>query len=613
MRSLFRRTLQLKKARQSRKGRASKPAWPLKLGALGVAVEELEHRILLAADVSVAKSAPTTGSVGTAVTDTVTLTNSGSAAVSNVPFSDAFDNANVSNVSASDTAGDTFTYDSGTNTLNGTITSLATGDTTITIDFTPTAAGTFGDTASVNVSGNTGSPTSATGSTTVSAVNSGPDVSVAKSAPATGTVGTAVTDTVTLTNGGSSALSSVPFLDALDNVNVSNVSASDTAGDIFTYDSGTNMLGGTITSLPTGDTTITIVFTPTAAGTFGDTASVNVSGNTGSPTSATGSTTVSAVNSPDVSVAKSAPATGTVGTAVTDTVTLTNGGNAALSSVPFLDALDNVNVSNVSASDTAGDIFTYDSGTNTLGGTITSLPTGDTTITIVFTPTAAGTFGDTASVNVSGNTGSPTSATGSTTVSAVNGPDVSVAKSAPATGTVGTAVTDTVTLTNGGNAALSSVPFLDALDNVNVSNVSASDTAGDIFTYDSGTNTLGGTITSLPTGATTITIVFTPTAAGTFGDTASVNVSGNTGSPTSAMGSTTVSAVNGPDVSVAKSAPATGTVGTAVTDTVTLTNGGNAALSSVPFLDALDNVNVSNVSASDTAGDIFTYDSGTNT
>ncbi|HVX13240.1 MAG TPA: DUF4214 domain-containing protein, partial [Pirellulales bacterium] len=190
------------------------------------------------------------------------------------------------------------------------------------------------------------------------------------------------------------------------------------------------------------------------------------------------------------------------------TVTLTNGGNAALSSVPFLDALDNVNVSNVSASDTAGDIFTYDSGTNTLGGTITSLPTGDTTITIVFTPTAAGTFGDTASVNVSGNTGSPTSATGSTTVASTLTPTLTISKSASLTGSVGQNLTYTVVIANTGTGAATGTTFTDPLP-AGMTFVSATDSLGGTVINAGGT--LSETIGSLAAGTTdTITIVVTP-------------------------------------------------------------------------------------------------------
>ncbi|HEX7376912.1 MAG TPA: DUF4214 domain-containing protein, partial [Pirellulales bacterium] len=579
-----------------------KAPWRSEFEVLNFAVEQLEDRVYLAADVSVAKSAPPTGVVGTQVTDTVTITNNSGAALTNVPFSDVLGNYfNVSGVSANDGLGDTFNYSNGT--LSGAIANLPTGGTSITIQYTPTVAGLFTDLAAVNILGNTSTSPFAYGTTSVTAPAT--SVSVAKSAPANSTVGTTITDTVTLTNNGANSVANVPFSDVFGNFNVSGVSASDGLGDTFTYANGT--LSGTIDNLPTGNTAITIQYTPTAAGIFTDLAAVNILGNTSTSPFAYGTTSVTAPAS-SVSVAKSAPANGAVGTQVTDTVTLTNNGANAVANVPFYDVFGNINVSGVSANDGLGDTFTFANGT--LSGAIASLPTGNTIITITYTPTAAGVYTDVAAVNIVGNTGTPTYAYGITSVPIATGTNVSVSKTAPSTGAIGTTVTDTVTLTNNGANPVANVPFSDVFGNLNVSGVSASDGLGDTFTYSHGV--VSGVIASLPTHSTTITITYTPTAAGIYTDVAAVNMLGNIGTPTSAYGITSVPVAAGTSVSVAKSAPANGLINTLVTDTVTLTNNGVNAVANVSFSDVFGNFNVSaDVTASDGLGDTFTYANGT--
>jgi large repetitive protein len=550
-------------------------------------------------NVSINKTGPSTGTVGQQLTYTVTITNSGASAASNVAFTDTLP-AGETFVSASDSGGGTIANNAGA--LSETISALAAGGTdTITLVVTPTQTGDITNTASVNVAGNTSNQTTSSVTTTVSAQNQGPNVSLSKTGPSTSTVGDEISYTITATNNGNAAASNLAVSDTLPG-GVTFVSANDSGGGTVNNNNGA--LSETIGSLAAGATdTITVIVTPTQAGTITNTAAVNVAGNASNQTSASVQTVVSAAGSgaANVSVTKTGPSTATVGQQLTYTVTIVNHGSTAASNVAFIDTLP-AGETFVSANDSAGGTVANNAGA--LSETIASLAAGATdTITLVVTPTQARTVTNTALIAVpGGNQNGQTTSSVTTTVSAQNqGADVSIAKTGPATGTVGDQLTYTITVTNHGGSAAGNVAISDTLP-AGVAFVSASDSSGGTVANNAGT--LSETIASLGAGATdTVTLIVTPTQAGTITNTAAVNVSGNTSNQTSSSVQTVVSAAgNGAsNVSVTKTGPSTGTVGQQLTYTVTIVNQGSAAASNVAFADNLP-VGETFVSASDSAG-----------
>jgi uncharacterized repeat protein (TIGR01451 family) len=499
-----------------------------------------------AVKVNVAKTAPSPAVIGSVVTETVTITNAGSSAVTNVSFTDNFTSGDLALVSVSDTAGSTLSFNSNTDTITGTIASLAASGAsgavdTVTVTYIPlTTPGPVTDTASITIAGGNSGTATSTASTTINAAPStAPSVSIAKASPASAPTGSLLTTTVTLANNTSpaAAATNVAFVDAL-SPGQTFISASDTLGNKFALTNGS--VTGTIATLGTGASntdTITIVTLVTGASgsTTGDTAAIGVSGGNQLQPYSIQSVTV-APGTANVVVSKSAPATGTVGTAITDTVTLNNKGSAAVTNVSFIDILPG-NVSSVTATDAAGDKFTFANGQVT--GTIASLATGTSTVNVVYTPTAAGTFGDNALIGIAaGNTGTP-SATASTTVSSVpTQADVTISKTGPAIASPGANVTYTITVSDAlGAANAAGVVMTDTLP-ANATFVSATDGSGAALTNNNGVVT--DNIGNLAAGASdTITVVVTMPSSGSITDTANVTTTTtNIGTPTTASATT---------------------------------------------------------------------------
>jgi uncharacterized repeat protein (TIGR01451 family) len=570
--------------------------------------------------VTVTKSAPGTSTVGDMLLETITVTNNGSTAATNLAFSDALGTSGYNFVSAGDTLGTALSLNATTGGLTGTIASLAaSGTDTVTLRLIPTAAGTLSDTASVTASGVT---SMANGSSTVSAGATPGNVSIKKSVPTSGTVGDLVSDTITLTNAAAAATTAgiVTLFDTL-GAGQSFISASDSVGSAFSFDAASNTVIGFMNSIaPSGTDTVTINVVSTAAGTITDTANVAVTGgNLATTISGTGSTTVAAAGQTKVNAAKTAPATAIVGSVVTETVTITNAGSSAATNVAFTDNFFAGNLELLSATDTAGSTLTFNSNTDTVTGTIASLAASGTTgnvdtVTVTYIPVDTTTVTDTASITISGGNSGTTSSSVSTTIKAAlnTAPTIAVAKSAPANAPSGSLLTTTVTLTNNTSpaAAATNVAFVDQLSPGQIF-VAASDTGGNTFALSNGQVT--GTVATIGTGASntdTVKIVTLVTGApgSSTGDTAIIGVSGGNQSTPVAFNSVSVTAGTA-NVVVSKSAPETGTIDTPVTDTVTLNNKGSVAVTNVSFVDMLG-ANVSSVSASDAGGDTFAFAKG---
>jgi hypothetical protein len=440
----------------------------------------------------------TTGT--TSAAQTVTLANSGQAALA---------------LSSIATSGD-FAQ---TNTCG---TSVAAGaNCSISVKFTPTAAGSRAGTLTITDNA-TGSPQTVTLSGTGVAATPTATLSPTSLTFASQTDGsTSTAQTMTLTNSGTAAL------------NITSIAAS---GDF----AQTNNCGTSVAA--NAGCTISVTFTPTAAGSRTGTLTItdNVSG---SPQalglSGTGlAATPTATFSP-ISLTFASQTTGT--TSAAQAVTLTNSGTAALA------------LSSIAAS---GDFSeTTNCGTSVAVG-------ANCTISIIFTPTAAGSR--TGTLTITDNaTGSPQSVT-------LNGTGVAATPTATlsptsltflsqTTGT--TSAAQTVTLTNSGTAALT---------------LGAMAVSGDF----SETNTCGLSVAAAAT--CTISIAFTPTAAGTR--------AGNLTITDNATGSPQTLALSGTGANPIVTAPAATLSTTSLTfapqtegttsaaQTVTLTNSGTAAL-----------------------------------
>ena len=401
------------------------------------------------------------------------------------------------------------------------------------------------------------------------------DLAVTKAAdPTVGTAGQALTYTLTVTNVG-------PFQDT-------GVIATDAvpAGAVFDAASASqgtaSLAGGTVVAslgdLAAGNSaTVTIVVTPSGAGSLTNTADVTANEPDPDPSNngATVSTTINPAPPPpqvDLAVTNSAPTTGVAGQDLAYTIAVAGAGPGNEPAAHLLDLLPTGVVlvsSSVPPAAATPDLLTFDLG---------DLPAhASRTIVLIVRPMAAGTLVNQAvvsgirpDVNPSNNVASAT-----TTVTAAPAALAVTLVAAPSTGTVGRELTYTLTVANSGPGPASGVVLTSALP-ADATIVAASQTQG-TSSISSGvvTTALGG----LAVGASaTVTIVVISTAAGTL--TTVARVAGNEPNPNPAGAVATLSTPVAPgpstpiaDLLVTKSAaPDPATVGVPLTYTVTVTN-----------------------------------------
>ena len=401
------------------------------------------------------------------------------------------------------------------------------------------------------------------------------DLEVTKAAdPTVGTAGQALTYTLTVTNAGPFQATGAIATDAVP-AGAAFVAASASQGTA-------SLVGGAVVArlgdLAAGNSaTVTIVVTPSAAGSLTNTADVTANEPDPDPSnnSATVMTTINPAPPPppvDLAVTKSAPTTGVTGQDLTYTIVVTNAGPGNEPAAHLLDLLPTgvvlVSSSEPPAAATPG-LLTFDLG---------DLPAhASRTIVLIVRPMAAGTLVNQAVVSGIQPDLDPSNnvASATTTVTAAPAALAVALVAAPTTGTVGRELTYTLTVTNSGPGPASGVVLTSDIP-ADATIVAASQTQG-TSSISNGvvTTDLGG----LAVGASaTVTIVVIPTAAGTL--TTVARVAGNEPNPNPAGAVATLSTPVAPepptpiaDLLVTKTAaPNPATVGVPLTYTVTVTN-----------------------------------------
>ncbi|RDZ29314.1 CARDB domain-containing protein [Lysobacter silvisoli] len=519
------------------------------------------------ADLAIVKGVSnSTPTVGSNVTFTLTVTNNGPSAAAAVSVADLLPN------------GYTYVSDNGAGayvpgTGVWTIGSLANGaSTSLQIVATVRATGTYANTATV--SSTTGDPTPGnnTSTSTPTPVASA-DLVMAKSVSnATPTVGTNVTFTLTVTNNGPSAATGVSVADLLPN---GYTYVSDNGAGA--YVSGTGVW--TIGNLANGaSTSLQIVATVRATGTYANTATVSSTTSDPTPGNNTATSTPTPVASSDLAIVKGVSnSTPTVGTNVTFTLTVTNNGPSAATGVSVADLLPN---GYTYVSDNGAGAYVSGTGVWTIG----NLANGaSTSLQIVATVRATGTYANTATVSSTTNDPTPGNNTSTSTPTPVVSSDVAIVKVASNnTPTVGTNVTFTLTVTNNGPSGATGVSVADLLPN---GYTYVSDNGAGAYVPGTGVWTIG----NLANGASTsLQIVATVRATGTYANTATVSSTSNDPTPGNNTSTSTPAPVASADLAITKVAsnnsPA---VGTNVSFTLTVTNNGPSAAAAVSVADLL--------------------------
>jgi hypothetical protein len=390
------------------------------------------------------------------------------------------------------------------------------GTCTVNVNFTPSAAGARSGTLSFAHDGG--------GVANVSLSGTGQAQSGTLSTPsfATTATGSSTTGTATLSNTGIGALSvTVP-------------TASSVTGTDYAFVSTTC---GSSLAVSTS-CTVTVKFAPTAAGTRTGTLTVATgAGSLAANLSATGQQGNASVSPASLSFATQTLST----TSATQTVTVTNNGTATLT------------ISGVSVSAGATDFGQ----SNTCGSPLAV--NGTCTISVAFTPSAAGARSGTLTLNHNG-TGTTSVALSGTGASA---PSVTSASFSPATVTTGASSTFSWATSNATSASVSCS---------GTATGSGSGTSGSITVSTAGTGTGTCTVTATNAAGTSTS------ASGTLSVVAAPSVTSASFSPTSVTsgGSSTFSwaTSNATSASVSCSAPASGS-GSGTSGSITVTTSGS--------------------------------------
>ncbi|HEX8410357.1 MAG TPA: hypothetical protein VF883_15945 [Thermoanaerobaculia bacterium] len=431
------------------------------------------------------------------------------------------------------------------------------------------------------------------------------DLRVDKSGPIEAAAGTNVTYTVTLTNLGPDAASTVLLTDPIP-AGMTFVSATNDGG--FSCSTPPAGDGGTINCTAaslaaSGVVTFTFVLqlpVDAPAGTiFQNSATGSAQTPDGTVGNNTGSTSLAVAGETDLLVQKSGPAEAAAGSNVTYTVTLTNLGPNDAAGVLLVDPIP-PGMTFVSQSNDGG--FTCDAPAVGEGGTIDcgaeSLAAGGVvTFTFVLQLPAEASPGTTfvnsatastesIDVNEENNTG-----TASTATPPPPQADLSVTKSGPDASGPDSDVTFTIVLTNSGPAAATTVVLEDilpsgvtfvSLTNSNPAALACSTPpvgAGGTVTCNAATFAAGASVTLM------LTVHLPDTSPATYTNSATV-VSDNDPQDENDVSTTTLT-VSSVDVSVDKAGPAVATAGTNVAYTLTVTNAGPEAALNVGLSDPL--------------------------
>ncbi len=405
------------------------------------------------------------------------------------------------------------------------------GNCTVSVTFTPAAAGTRTGTLSFTDSAGNSPQTVVLSGTGTSSTANASVTPASLTFAATNVSSTSSPQSVTLANGGTAS------------INITGIAISGSNAGDFTISAktcGTTLAGS-------GNCTVSVTFTPTAAGTRTATLTFTDSaGNSPQTVALSGTGTSNTANASVTPASLTFAATNVSSTSSPQSVTLANGGTAS------------INITSIAIAGTNAGDFTISA--KTCGTTLAG--PGNCTVSVTFTPATAGTrTGTLTFTDSAGNSPQTVALSGTGTSNTANASVTPASLTFAATNVSSTSSPQTVTLANGGTAS------------INITSIAIAGTNAGDFTISA--KTCGTTLAG--SGNCTVSVTFTPTAAGTrtatltFTDSAAnspqtVTLSGTGNSASASVMPTSLSFTNTP-------------VGaTSSPQTVTLTNGGTVSI-----------------------------------
>lgn len=583
------------------------------------------------ADVLVTKSGPSGAGPDTDIVYTLTVANAGPEDAGTVTLDDALP-GDLTFVSLTQQSGPAFSCTTPAAGVNGSVTctaaTLADGASATFALVAHVPPGTVAGTTYDNVATVTSAsdPTSENDSSAVTTTISSTDVALTKTGPATAGAGSNVTYVVTLSNNGPDLATQAAWLDALPPA-LRFVSLTQNNGPTATCSRpvvGNNgSVACSIAVLGAGSSAqFTLVASIDPASANGTVITNAVEGGSqefdpdGDNNSASAATTVA--TSADVGVAKSATG-GVAGEDAVYTITVSNAGPDAAQSIALTDVLP-AGTTFTALTQGSGPTFACTTPAVGAAGTVTctiaALPSAASavfTLRARIDETAAnGTLiantAQVAATSPDSNNGN-SSATANLTVSSVA--DLGVTKTGAA-GNAGQNATFTIAVSNQGPNLATSVTLTDTLP-AGTTFAALTQTNGAPFACTTPAVGASGTVTctvaTLASGATaTFTLLARVDDAVANGTaiTNTANVAGaNNTNPANDSASTTVTVSNLADVAVSKTAPVNASAGGPLAWTLTLSNAGANAATTVQLTDVLP-AQVTFASLAQTAGPTFT-------
>ncbi|MCG6987532.1 MAG: DUF11 domain-containing protein, partial [Gemmatimonadetes bacterium] len=561
------------------------------------------------ADLSVTKTAPAAAVAGGQVTDTIRVRHvSGTSDASGVVVADTLPTA-LTFVSATNSGA----YDGTTRAVTWNVGPVSVGDSAIlavTAMVGPAVTGTVNNTATVT-STSTDPVASNDTSTATMAVVQGADLSVTKTAPATAVAGTQVVDTIRVRHvGGTSDASGVVVTDTLPTA-LTFVSA--TGGGA--YNATSRAVTWNVGTVAVGDSAVlavTATVGPAVSGAVSNTATVSTTSTDPNTANNTSTATTTVGQTADLSLAKTAPATAIAGAQITDTIRVRHvGGTSDASGVVVTDPLPSslTFVSATGGGTASGGTVTWNVGTVAVGDSAIL------TVTATVGPGVTGTVSNTATVSSTSTDPVTSNNTATATTAVSQSADVAVTKTASDTAVAGAQINYTITVSHaGGTSDASGVVVTDALPS-SLTFVSATGP----YAYNATTRTVTWSVGTLAVGVSDSLGLSATVGAGVSGSVSNTaTVSSTSTDPNTANNSSTLTTtvVQGADVAVTKTGPATATAGGPINYTITVSHvGGTSDASGVTVVDTLPSslayVSSTGGTSSGAVGQVVTWNVGT--
>jgi uncharacterized repeat protein (TIGR01451 family) len=548
------------------------------------------------ADLSILKTDGSATAVpGTNVVYTITVTNNGPSTVTGATVSDVLP-AGTTFVAASGGA----TYNSGTNTVTYTTGTVAPGGTssfTLTLAIASTLTGNLANTATVTPPAGVTDPNPNNNtSTDTDMLTPQADLQITKTDSKTSAVpGTSNTYAIVVTNAGPSRVTGATVTDTFPATFTGVTWTATTLGGATGFTaSGSGNINDTVT-MPVGSTItylVTGTISPGATVSLSNTATVTAPAGVTDPTPGNNSANDTDTLTPqaDLQITKTDNKTTAVpGTTDTYTIVVTNAGPSNVTGATVMDTFPAIFTGVTwTATATGGATGFTVSGSGNINDTVT-MPVGST-ITYLVTGTisaaATGSLSNTATVTAPAGVTDTNTTNNSATDTDMLTPqaDLGVTKTVSnATPNVGNTITFTVTLTNHGPSTATGVTVQDSLPS-GLTFVSALPSTG---TYDapSGVWTVGTVTTATPQ---TLQIQATVVSSGATTNTASISHSDAADTDTSNNSASATETPQQADLALTKNVSnATPIVGSNITFTVTLSNGGPNPATNVTVTDLL--------------------------